>query len=37
VILGVEAGDHRVAAGDVRHRQHPRGLNEVEAAVDREP
>ena len=30
VVLGVEAGDHRVAAGDVRHRQHPRSLDEVE-------
>ena len=36
VVLGVEAGDHRVPAGDVRHRQHPGGLHEAEAAVARE-
>jgi hypothetical protein len=31
VVLGVEAGDHRVAAGDVRHRQHPRSLQEIKS------
>jgi len=33
MVLGIEAGDHRVAAADVRHRQHARRLNEVEPAV----
>jgi hypothetical protein len=36
VVLRVEAGDHRVPAGDVRHRQHAGGLDEIEAAVARE-
>ncbi len=36
VVLGFEAGDHRVAPGDVRHREHPRRLDEVEPAVDGE-
>jgi len=33
VVFGVEAGDHGVAARDVRHCQHARGLDEVETAV----
>jgi hypothetical protein len=32
VVLRVEARDHRVAARDARHVQHPRCLEEVEAA-----
>ena len=33
VVLGVEAGDHRVAAADVGHRQHPRRPDQVEPPV----
>jgi hypothetical protein len=36
VVLGVEAGDHRIAPGHVGHRQHPRRLGEVEPARDGE-
>ena len=32
MVLGLEAGDHRVAPRDVRHRQHPGRLHEVEPA-----
>ena len=35
VVLGLEAGDHGVAPGDMRHRQHPRRLHEVESVVCR--
>jgi hypothetical protein len=33
VVLGLEAGDHRIAAADVRHRQHTRRPDEVEPSV----
>ena len=33
VVFGVEAGDQGVAAGDVRHCKHARGLDEVETTV----
>src|SRR5580700_5154365 len=33
VVFGVEAGDQGVAAGDVRHCKHARGLDEVETMV----
>jgi hypothetical protein len=36
VVFRVEAGDHRVAARDVRHRQHACGLHEVEPTRDGE-
>ena len=37
VILGLEAGDHPVAARDVRHRQHARSPYKVEPVVHGEP
>ena len=33
MVLGFEARDHRVAPGHMHHRQHARGLHEIEPAV----
>jgi hypothetical protein len=33
MVLGIEAGDHRIATADVRHRQHPRRLDQIELSV----
>jgi hypothetical protein len=33
VVLGIEAGDHRIAGADMRHRQHARRLDRVEPSL----